>query len=111
MVNDYRHKRLESSVYKRFIQMQQGEIKDPLLTELFITTVEATPDMKKVIIYFKAEDKIYAERVRKSYEKAKGFLRKELFKEIKMRYVPYIYLKPDFKDVSIKKIEELLNND
>ena len=91
--------------------MQRKEIKDPILRGIIITTVEATHDLKKIYIYFKAEEKQYSNKVLKSYIKAKGFLRKELFTDIQMRYIPDIELKPDYSEVSRKRIEELLKDE
>ncbi len=111
MVNEFRHKRLESSIYRRFITMQNGEIKDPVIKNLHITHVEATPDLKKVVIYYRIEENTDIESVERSYKKAAGFLRRNLVSEIKLKYVPRIELKPDYGEYSENRIEEILKNE
>ncbi|MDQ7031748.1 MAG: 30S ribosome-binding factor RbfA [Desulfonauticus sp.] len=63
------------------------DVNDELLTQITITGVQLSPDLKKAKIfytYFKGENQIIAQKL----QKAKGFLRTCLAKKIKTKFIP-----------------------
>lgn len=91
-----RTKRIGEEIRKVISSMiSSGEIKDPRISSLVsITEVEVTQDLKYAYAYVSvlAGDK---HDILDGLKSARGFIRKEVGKEIKLRYTPEIIFKLD----------------
>ncbi len=106
-----RTNRIGEEIKKIVSHMLQHELKDPRISKLTsIVDVEVTRDLRYanifVSIYGSEEEK---ENTLKALDNAAGFIRREIGKNLKLRYTP----EPIFKiDLSIEKgihISELIN--
>ncbi|MFZ5802939.1 MAG: 30S ribosome-binding factor RbfA [Candidatus Omnitrophota bacterium] len=83
------------------IQMEIGRIivtkmKDPRLNFVTVTHVKITPDMKNAFVFFSILGKEDArEKALAAFQKAAGFLQKEIASELKLRYTPKLEFRYD----------------
>ncbi|UCG78135.1 MAG: 30S ribosome-binding factor RbfA [Nitrospirota bacterium] len=84
-------------------------IKDPRLGFVTVTAVKVTDDLKLARVYISVMDKKNAESSLEVLTSAKGFIRSELSKTVKLKYIPQLEF---FKDESIEygeRIDKLLD--
>jgi ribosome-binding factor A len=96
-----RNKRISEEIRKVVSQLIMYELKDPRIPHFTsVTYVETTKDLRYANIYISfIEDNVDVEEAMIGLNKAKGFVRREIGKAIKMHYTP----EPIFKlDNSIK---------
>lgn len=96
-----RNKRISEEIRKIVSNLILFELKDPRIPHFTsVTQVETTKDLRFTYIYISfIEDNVDIAEAMKGLEKAKGFIRREIGKGIKMHYTP----EPVFKlDNSIK---------
>jgi ribosome-binding factor A len=91
------------------------EVSDPRLRDVTLTYVDVSSDLSNAKIYFSLPHRDQLKDVNKSFEKATGFLRRELANKVDLRYVPKISF---VYDESIDRgsrmtdlIDEALNQD
>ena len=72
------------------------EVKDPRVQGITVLNVLLTPDMKKADIFISNSNsfnEIEPEEVKKGLEKAKGFIRRRLSRNLNLRRTPEIFFK------------------
>lgn len=90
-----RNNRLSGEMKKIISEIIKRDVKDPRISEMLsITDINITEDLKSakvyVSIYGESEPTIDA------LNRAKGFIRKELSKRMKIRTVPELFFEKDF---------------
>ncbi|GBF11283.1 30S ribosome-binding factor RbfA [Tepidibacillus infernus] len=103
--------RVGEQIKKEISQLIQYDLKDPRIGFVTITGVEVTGDFSQATIYLSImgqEDEV-KESI-KALEKAKGFLRSELGKRIRLRHTPELIFKVDQSIAYGSKIEKLLQD-
>lgn len=95
-MTSHRANRVAEEIKKEVTQMLSKEIKDPRVGFVTVTDVEVTPDIRyaKVFISILGDDETKAQSLQ-ALEKAKGFVRCELGKRIRLRYTPEVCFKFD----------------
>jgi ribosome-binding factor A len=85
------------------------QIRDPGIGTVTITDVEVTDDLRYAKIFFVAmgKDEINDD-MRLALQRAKGFLKRELGKRLKLRYVPDIQFVVDKSFAYGNRIEKLI---
>lgn len=67
----------------------RGEIKDPRLENVFITTVRMTDDLGLVRIYFASMSKEHSPKdMEKGFNSARGFIKSRLSKKLRLKKFP-----------------------
>lgn len=97
-----RSSRISEEIRKIISSLIMNELKDPRISNLTsVTHVDTTNDLRYAYIYISVyNDEKKAQETIDGLNKAKGFIRKEIGKNIKLRYIP----EPIFKlDDSIKQ--------
>lgn len=92
----HRANRVAEEIKREVTQMLRDEIKDPRIGFVTVTGVEVTPDIRYAKVFFS----VYGNEENKAQsmealEKAKGFVRSELGKRMRLRYTPEISFKFD----------------
>lgn len=82
------------------------KIKDPSLTQLTITDVVMTDDLRMARVYFSCDDKLVSE-VKKGLARASGFMRSHLARVLSMRYVPELRFMVDRDKARRDRMDEL----
>ena len=90
-----RKSRLSGEVKKAISEIIRNDVKDPRISELLsITEVNVTEDLKFAKIYVSDYNDIETSMI--ALESAKGFIRKEIGKKVKMRIIPeLIFIRDD----------------
>ncbi|MCL2436558.1 MAG: 30S ribosome-binding factor RbfA [Clostridiales bacterium] len=102
MRKDYRQGRLGEEIRKIISDLLLREIKDPRLSGMVsISGVEVTPDGSYATVYvsiFGNEDGKNEEeqaKVLEALKSAKGLIKKEIGRQVKVRHIPELLFKPD----------------
>ncbi|OEG00444.1 ribosome-binding factor A [Vulcanibacillus modesticaldus] len=101
--------RVGEQIKKEISQLIQYELKDPRVGFVTVTGVEVTGDLSQAIIYVSimgSEEEVKDSQM--ALEKAKGFLRTEIGKRIRLRHTPELIFKIDESIAYGSKIEKLL---
>ncbi len=94
-----RNNRLSGEMKRVISEVIRNEVKDPRLSELLsVTDVNVTEDLKFAKVYISVYGDI--EPTLEALRSAKGFIRREVGKRIKMRLTPELLFE---KDDSIEK--------
>jgi ribosome-binding factor A len=85
------------------------QIRDPRIGTVTITAVEITDDLRYAKVFFveMGKDQI-DDHTREGLQKAKGFLKRELGKRLKLRYIPDISFIFDKSFAYGNRIEKLI---
>lgn len=79
----------------------RGEVADPRVRSVTVTSVKMTPDLQTARIYFSVMgDTTSRESAEKGLAKASGFLRRSIGEALKLRYTPELVF---FFDESIER--------
>lgn len=103
-----RNNRLTGEFKKLISEIIKRDVKDPRISDMMsITDVTITEDLKTAKVYVS----IYGESnsTIEALNRAKGFIRKELSRKIKIRTIPELFFE---KDISIERgayINKLIN--
>jgi ribosome-binding factor A len=98
---EHRVERLRELVKSEFGQMLQRDLKDPRIGFVSVTDVEVSNDCGHVKIFVSVlGDEAAKQATMEGLESAKGFIRTELGKRIRLRYTPEIHL---FADDSMER--------
>lgn len=105
----HRANRVAEEIKREVTQMLRDEIKDPRIGFVTVTGVEVTPDIRYAKVFFS----VYGNEESKAQsmealEKARGFVRSELGKRMRLRYTPEISFKFDTSIEYGAKIMKLL---
>ena len=77
-------------------QVLSQEVRDPRVQGITVLNVLLTPDMKKADIFISQSNsfnEMDSEEVKRGLEKAKGFIRRKLSKNLNLRRTPEIFFK------------------
>ncbi len=120
MGKGYRPRMLAQEIQRIVSNMLiKGELKDPAFRDLIVITgVDLTNDNSYATLYFTVssydpkweatEDDSKA--VKAAFEKARGFIRSEISKQIKLRHAPELIFKLDTSYEYGKKMDALLDS-
>lgn len=94
-----RNNRLSGEMKKVISEIVRTDVKDPRISELMsVTDVQVTEDLKFAKIYISDYNDVDQTLI--ALQSAKGFIRREIGKKIKMRIIPELIF---IKDDSIEK--------
>lgn len=107
---DYRAERLAGAIKEELGELLQREIKDPRIGFAFITKVKVSRDKSHAKIYVSIlGDKAQQQSTMEGLESAKGFIRQELGRRIRMRHTPELHFIADNSLEEGARILSLLN--
>ena len=91
-----RSDRIADLIKVEISQVLSQEVRDPRVQGITVLNVLLTSDMKKADIFISQSNsfnEIDSEEVKKGLEKAKGFIRRKLSKNLNLRRTPEIFFK------------------
>ena len=104
-----RSDRVGGLIKQQMAELLRKEISDPCLSQATITAVKVSPDLRHAKIYFAAAGAEGAsEAALEGFQRAKGFIKRELAQRLGLRYMPDLHF---FYDDSIDRgarIEQLI---
>jgi ribosome-binding factor A len=96
MAEGKRSEKVADLIQKEISQMLRRTIKDPRIGFVTITRVEVSEDCRSAKVYFSvAGTPEERERSMKGLDSARGYVRRELGKRIRLRYTPEIMFRFD----------------
>ncbi|WP_031548627.1 30S ribosome-binding factor RbfA [Salinicoccus luteus] len=103
-----RHERVAEEIKKVVSETLRTKVSDPDIGMITVTDVELTKEMEIATIYFTSLND-NREEVEAALGRAKGLVRSEVAKEIRIRKAPELQFKYDTSIEYGNKIENLLN--
>ena len=91
-----RSDRIADLIKVEISQVLSQEVRDPRVQGITVLNILLTSDMKKADIFISQSNsfnEIDIEEVKKGLEKAKGFIRRKLSKNLNLRRTPEIFFK------------------
>jgi ribosome-binding factor A len=87
------------------------KVKDPALSDLTVTAVEMTGDLKRATIYYTLmTDQSDRAAVEAGLNRAKGFLRRELGQVLDLKFVPELIFEYDHELAHARHMDQVLKN-
>lgn len=104
-----RSHRVGEQIKKELSHILQHELKDPRVGFVTVTGVDVTGDLQQATVYISVMgSKDDLEGTLKGLEKAKGFMRTEIGRRIRLRHTPELLFKVDESIEYGNRIEKLL---
>ena len=105
-----RNQRLGNQVLRTLNELLRFESKDPSLKLVSLTSVDLSRDLSVARVYFSMLDpNADPEPVQQGLERASGFLRGRLGREIKIRHVPELRFAHDDSAAEAQRISSLID--
>ena len=105
-----RNQRLGNQVLRTLSEVLRFETKDPRLKLVSLTAVELSRDLSVARVYFSLLDpNADPEPVKDGLERASGFMRGRLGREIKIRHVPELRFAHDDSAAEAQRISSLIH--
>lgn len=109
-MSEHRAERLGELIKEELGELLQRELKDPRIGFTSITKVIVSRDMSHVKVYVSIlGDEVKQAETMKGLESAKGFIRSELGKRIRLRYTPELHFIADSSLEEGARILSLIN--
>lgn len=98
-MTEYRNKKISYTIRKQLsLLLQKGKIKDFRINKIItITRVEMSKDLRKADIYFSTYEESKKKETLKGLKSSVFLIRKLLFKNMRVKYIPIIYFYIDEK--------------
>jgi ribosome-binding factor A len=88
----------------------QKDLHDPRVGFITITRVDTSPDLRSASIYFTAmHDKNPADYTLKALKASRGFIRSQLAKRIRIKFIPQITFVWDVSEIETNRIDEIID--
>ena len=105
-----RSKRLGNEVLRTLNELVRFETKDPRLKMVSLSSLDLSRDLSVARVYFSMLDPNGdPEPVKEGLERASGFLRSRLGREIKIRHVPELRFAHDDSAAEAQRISSLID--
>jgi len=105
-----RQQRVSDLIQEELAELLQRQVHDPRLSQVSITGVETSPDLRQARVYFSVlGDEAAVREVTLVLERASGYLRRELAPRLQLRYMPELSFRFDNSLATGSRIEELLH--
>ena len=116
MAKGYRPDRIGEEIRKIISDMLLHGLKDPRLNSLIsITAVDVTSDYSYATVYFTVLGAGTADReeeladVAAGFESSKGFIRRKVGSELRLKHTPELIFKPDQSEEYGRRIDEIID--
>jgi ribosome-binding factor A len=104
-----RPKRVADMIKNEIALLLLSKVKDPRLTSVSIVNAEVTKDLRRAIVYYSVlGDDSQVKKAAEGLDRAKGFIRSHLARELGMRVTPELVFKQDRSMEHQEKMERLL---
>ena len=97
-----------NSIIRQVLAEEVEVLKDPRLGIVSITGVETAPNLRHAIVYFSALDQHALEDTQAALDAAAPRLRRELGRQVRMKYTPALEFRPDHGITAGERIDAAL---
>lgn len=105
-----RSERLASQIQRELAQLLRTGLKDPGLGAPSILEVEVSKDLSQARVYFSVMDPDTAADCLEALNRARGFLQREIGKQIKARVTPKLNFVYDDTDIRGRQMADLIDS-
>lgn len=106
-----RQKRTADQIQRELSMLLMREIRDPRLQDVTVTEVTIDRELEHADVYVNAlGDESRQGEVTSAFEKAGGYLRRELASRLRLRTVPQLHFHWDPTLAQAEKVKEILDN-
>ncbi len=103
-----RMERVQAAVKREISLILNDEVNDPRIREFTITSVEITRDLHLAKVYYAVSiEGKQKEELKKGLKSAAKFIRKEIGKRLKLKYIPEISFREDIESEREQSIDKL----
>lgn len=102
-----RPKRVAEAIKNELMVLLLQKARDPRLREVNITGVQMSPDLKRAKVYFVIPVGRKPAQALKGLNRAKGFFRSQIAKQMNMRYTPDLVFYHDLQNEKTERLEDL----
>ena len=106
-VNPRSH-RVADRIQIELSEIIQNEMKDPRHGFMTLTRVEVAEDLRSARVFVSTLEDDALDSTLETLERAKGFLRTELGKRVRLRHTPELHFRPDRSAIEAIRIAKLL---
>lgn len=111
MPKDYpRSERLASQIQRELAQLLRTGLKDPRLGAASILEVEVSKDLSQAKVFFSVMDPETAADCLEALNRARGFLQREIGRQIKARVTPKLSFVYDDTDIRGRQMSDLIDS-
>lgn len=108
-MSSYRPERVGEQIHKEISRLLMHAIKDPRLAPVLVTGVQLTRDLRLARVYFTVtEEATERKDAERGLQSASAYIRRELGKVMRLRFVPGLRFEYDSSISHGQKIETLL---
>jgi ribosome-binding factor A len=104
-----RPKRVADMIKNEIALLLLRKVKDPRLTSVSIVDAEVTRDLRRSVVYYSVlGDEKQIKKAAEGLDRAKGFIRSHLARELGLRVTPELVFKRDLSMEHQERMERLL---
>jgi ribosome-binding factor A len=104
-----RPKRVADMIKNEIALLLLRKVKDPRLSNVSIVTAEVTRDLRRALVYYSVlGDEEQIRKAAEGLDRAKGFIRSHLARELGLRATPELVFKLDLSMARQEEMERLL---
>ncbi|MGW8287017.1 MAG: 30S ribosome-binding factor RbfA [Desulfobulbales bacterium] len=104
-----RPKRVADMIKNEIALLLLRKVKDPRLTSVSIVDAEVTRDLRRTVVYYSVRgDEKQVKKAAEGLDRAKGFIRSHLARELGLRVTPELVFKRDLSMEHQERMERLL---
>ncbi|MCS6997941.1 MAG: 30S ribosome-binding factor RbfA [Aquificaceae bacterium] len=101
---DIKRAKLQKLLMEELAELILKKMKDPRLSNVVITQVELSEDMKRAKVYFTTLEEGKEEEAEKAFDRARALIRAELLKRLRIRRLPELEF---IFDRELKRMERI----
>ncbi|MCI5207688.1 MAG: 30S ribosome-binding factor RbfA [Candidatus Electrothrix sp. ATG2] len=102
-----RPERVAEAIHQELSIVLQQKVRDSRLSEVCISKVQMSPDLKRAKVYYSILEGSSAAAAQKGLERAKGFFRSHIAKAMNLRYTPDLVFFFDNQHKEIERLDQL----
>lgn len=105
-----RMKRVNEACREALGEIVQKEMKDPRVSFVTITKVEVSPDLRVAHVWMSVMgSQEESENAMRALERARGFMRRELGRRVRLRFTPELFLHRDLGAETSQRVQGVLH--
>lgn len=108
MASERRQQQVAKRIQQKVSELLLHEIRDPRSSFVTVTNVTISRDLAKAKVYWSVLETRHQSKVTHMFEHAKGFLRREVAREINIRSAPLLEFHYDEGLIAADRIEQVL---
>ena len=110
MPHSPRPERVADAIQMELADILSRRLKDPRHGFLTVTAVEVTPDLGRARVFISALTEGELDEGLETLDRAKGFIRTELSRRIRLRFMPDLEFRPDRSTERGLRVQALLRD-